>query len=86
MIPQAKIVREVEILFSIFTKETAKQKLHIFQTSITVVRFQVLTAASMKMAVFWVLVPCSLVELYRRFRGAFCLHHHRPDNGGSKHV
>jgi hypothetical protein len=34
------------------------------------VRFQVLTAASMKMAVFWVVAPCSLAEVYRRFRGA----------------
>jgi hypothetical protein len=39
------------------------------------VRFQVLTAASMKMAVFSVVAPCSLVEVYQRFRGAFCLHH-----------
>jgi hypothetical protein len=39
------------------------------------VRFQVLTAASMKTAVFWVVAPCSLVEVYRRFRGACCLHH-----------
>jgi hypothetical protein len=36
----------------------------------SLVRFQVLTAASMKMAVFWVIAPCSLVEVYRRFRGA----------------
>jgi hypothetical protein len=28
------------------------------------VRFQVLTAASMKMAAFWVVAPCSLVEAY----------------------
>jgi hypothetical protein len=27
-------------------------------------RFQVLTAASMKMTVFWDVVPCSLVEVY----------------------
>jgi hypothetical protein len=26
--------------------------------------FQVLTAAGMKVAVFWVVVPCSLVEIY----------------------
>jgi hypothetical protein len=38
----------------------------------------------MKMTVFWDAVPCSLVEVYRRFRGAYCLHH-RPD-GGSKHL
>jgi hypothetical protein len=28
-------------------------------------RFEVLTAASIKMAVFWVVAPCSLVEIYR---------------------
>jgi hypothetical protein len=34
-----------------------------------------LTAVSTKMDVFWVVAPCSLVEVYRRFRGACCLHH-----------
>jgi hypothetical protein len=29
--------------------------------------------------VFWVVAPCSLVEVYRRFRGAYRLHHH-PEN------
>jgi hypothetical protein len=50
------------------------------------VRFQVLTAASMKMAVFWFVAPCSLVEVYRRFRGACCLHNQgdRPDDGGRR--
>jgi hypothetical protein len=35
----------------------------------------------MEMAVFWVVAPCSLVEVYRRFGGASCLHHQgdRPD-------
>jgi hypothetical protein len=28
-----------------------------------------------KMAVFWVVAPCSLVEVYRHFRGACCFHH-----------
>jgi hypothetical protein len=36
------------------------------------VRFEVLAAASMKMAVFWVVVPCSLVEVYQRFRVSPC--------------
>jgi hypothetical protein len=27
-----------------------------------------------KMAVFWVVAPCSLVDVYRRFRDACCLH------------
>jgi hypothetical protein len=35
----------------------------------------------MKMAVFWVVATCSLVEVYRRFRGAFCLHHQ-----GDEHI
>jgi hypothetical protein len=41
------------------------------------VGFEVFTAASMKMAVFWVVAPCNLVDVYRRFRGI------RPDDGGS---
>jgi hypothetical protein len=30
---------------------------------------------STKMAVFWVVEPCSLVEVYQRLRGPCCLHH-----------
>jgi hypothetical protein len=37
--------------------------------------FEVLTAVSTKMAVFWVVAPCSLVEVYQRFTGACCLQH-----------
>jgi hypothetical protein len=29
----------------------------------------------MKMTDFWVVAPCSLIEVYRRFRGACCLHY-----------
>jgi membrane protease subunit (stomatin/prohibitin family) len=39
----------------------------------TIVRFEVLKAASMKMAVLWVVTQCSLAEVYRRFGGAFYL-------------
>jgi hypothetical protein len=39
------------------------------------VRFEVLKAVSTKMAVFWVVAPCSLVEVYQRFRGPCYLHH-----------
>jgi hypothetical protein len=39
------------------------------------VGFEVLTAVGTKMAVFWVVAPCSLVEVYHRFRGPCCLHH-----------
>jgi hypothetical protein len=51
------------------------------------VGFEVLTAVSMKIAVFWVVAPCSLVEVYQRFRGPCCLHHQgdrRLDDGGRK--
>jgi hypothetical protein len=39
-----------------------------------VVGFEVLTAVSTKIAVTWVVAPCSLVEVYQRFRGPCCLH------------
>jgi hypothetical protein len=42
---------------------------------LSLVGFEVLTAVSTKMAVFWVVAPCSLVEVYERFRGPCCLHH-----------
>jgi hypothetical protein len=31
--------------------------------------------SGLKMDVFWVVAPCSLVEVYQRFRGPSCLHH-----------
>jgi hypothetical protein len=39
------------------------------------VRYQVLTAASMKMTAFWDIAPCSLAEIYRCSSAAHCLHH-----------
>jgi hypothetical protein len=42
---------------------------------INTVRFEILRVTSMKMAVFWVVALCSLVEIKRRFRGARYLHH-----------
>jgi hypothetical protein len=38
--------------------------------------------------IVFLLVPCILVEVYRRFINACCLHHygtHRPHDGGNKH-
>jgi hypothetical protein len=38
-------------------------------------RFQVLTAASMKIIiVFWDVLPCKII-VDRRFRSTYCLHH-----------
>jgi hypothetical protein len=42
---------------------------------ICIVRFQVLTAASMKFRVLWDVLPCSQIDVDRYFRGACCLHH-----------
>jgi hypothetical protein len=56
------------------------------------VKFQVVTAASIKMTLL-VVAPCSLVEVLRPFRGACCLiirammdHGNRPDGGGGKNL
>jgi hypothetical protein len=48
-------------------------------------RFQVLTAASINITAFWDIAPCSFVNVDRRFRGAYCLHHQGPDDRDSKH-
>jgi hypothetical protein len=53
-----------------------KGKLTIYSSKLYYyVRFQVLTTAIMKTVVFWDVAACSLVEIDRRFRGAYCLHH-----------
>jgi hypothetical protein len=41
----------------------------------TYMRFQVLTVASMKFRVLGDVAPSSLVDVDRRFSGAYCLHH-----------
>jgi hypothetical protein len=53
------------------------------------VGFEVFTAASMKMGVFWVVTPYSLVKVYQRFRGTCCLHHQGDDgldDGGGNYL
>jgi hypothetical protein len=47
--------------------------------------YRVLHHSIVKMAVFWVVAPCSLVEVYQRFRSICCLHH-QGDDGGSKYL
>jgi type IV secretory pathway VirB3-like protein len=51
------------------------------ETNSVQVRFQVLTAVSMKMTAFWVAALCSLIEVDRRFRSAHCLNYQGPDDG-----
>jgi hypothetical protein len=53
--------------------------LFFFSTIIFILRrFQVLTVASTKMAVFWVTAPCRLVEINR------CFKHLLPPNKDTK--
>jgi hypothetical protein len=51
-------------------------KVHVLWNNSKEVRVQVLKAASMNMKAFWdtSIAPCSLVEVDRHFRGAYCLH------------
>jgi hypothetical protein len=53
-------------------------------TEITNVRFQVPTAASLKVTAFLDVVPCRLAEVNRRIRRGINIH--RPDDGGSTPV
>jgi hypothetical protein len=59
--------------------DTASDKFSV-RRNLSLVRFQIFTAASMKTAVFWDVVPCSLAETDLRF-GAM-----RSDDVGSKNL
>jgi hypothetical protein len=61
------------------------------------VKFQVLTAANMKMTVLWDIASYSFAEIDRRFRSVLCvvratsfvsvcLETHRSDGGNSKYL
>jgi hypothetical protein len=77
-------------------KDHSIQHLHWSHASLLYVSYVTVCSASyiqnsmlietnmlMKMAVFWVVAPCSLVEVHQRFRSLRCLHH-QGDDGGSK--
>jgi hypothetical protein len=49
-------------------------------------KFEVLTAASKKMAVFCVVAPCRLVNVYQRLRGTCCLHLQGDGNSKDRHL
>jgi hypothetical protein len=48
-------------------------------------RFQILTAESVKMTASWDVAPCSLTKVDWRFRGTYYLHH-QDDDGGNTHI
>jgi hypothetical protein len=55
-----------QIEFHAITGITANKQ--ILGKSVYFVRIYILTMASIIATVFWIFVPCSLVEIYRRFR------------------
>jgi hypothetical protein len=63
-------------LLSTLVPDALRIKCVVGKTTNSDVGFEVLTAVSTKMAVFCVVAPCSLVEVYQRFD--------RPDDEGSK--
>jgi hypothetical protein len=65
---------------SVWRNHYGIRQIRILRTSTNFVRFQVLTAASMKMVVFWVVAPCSLVEVYRNFKDDCCLRHQSDES------
>jgi hypothetical protein len=46
----------------------------VFISSSDMLKFEILTAVTMKNTVFWDATPCNLIEVYRRFVGTYCLH------------
>jgi hypothetical protein len=86
----AKIIFHFESMFQICSmlfRITLDLNVHLMQTGIY--SCIAITQAShstgrnyLKMTVFWDVAPCSLVEVYRRYRGG---RGDRPDDGG-KHV
>jgi hypothetical protein len=61
----------------VFRNDSNKSKLHSYWNYNYVfhLRFQVLTAERIEMAVFEVVAPCNLAEFYWRFSDVCCLHH-----------
>jgi hypothetical protein len=52
-----------------------KRLLFSLQTVRVLVTYQILISTSMKMVVFWDVVPCSIVGSDQCFRGCCCLYH-----------
>jgi hypothetical protein len=59
----------------------------MFSTKEVYIIIQV-NALILKMTVFWDVTPYGLIQDYRLYRGAYCLHHQgdRTDDGGSKYL
>jgi hypothetical protein len=71
----------IEVCRYAFSVSDRRGKLFWFNSSLR----KLVYISYLKFRVFWDVAPCSHVEVDRRFRGAYCLHH-RPDDGGNTHV
>lgn len=49
-------------------------------------RYNIPTAEYTETVLFCVVEPCSLVDVYQRFRYACYFHPQRPDDGGRKYL
>jgi hypothetical protein len=86
-----KFSQQTVMTYGSVQRVTKRLKLHSYRVLLPLLppfgslcmRCYVLTAASVNMAAFWKEALCSLVEADRRFRCAFCLRHHRPDDVGN---
>jgi hypothetical protein len=80
--PKASDVRETygfSPATSLFLVTAVALNSHNFPTDMSV-RFQILTATCMKMAVFWNVPACIVVCIDRRFIDAYCLHYQVDDD------
>jgi hypothetical protein len=69
------LIFNISCFFSWSQKSLFQALVILYKTVWQLVTFMILMAVGMKMTVFWVVAPCSLVEVYRHFRGAYSLHH-----------
>jgi hypothetical protein len=60
--------------------------LFVLNTGVHFMRFQVVTAASLKMTDFWDIALCSLIGVDRRFRGAYLLRHQATPTGRRRSI
>jgi hypothetical protein len=65
---QATIATMITFDTIITTATSVKNK-----TSTRQIGYAMRIFSDLKMAVFWAVAPCNLVEVYRRFRGTYCL-------------
>jgi hypothetical protein len=65
---QDNIIRSVAIFKPLNTQKTRLLEIWL---QMRYLRFEVLTAANVKMAVCWTVAPCSFTEVYQCFRGSF---------------